>query len=144
MEKQVVHILNITQLKEKRSFQIILPENAIALTGIAVTCDLYLISKIGFPKIERQTGRLRLFSADTGESIFAANIHASFSLPAWQKFYEPSFVRQLFMISKPKFLLETNLPVTSTLIDGFYQDEAGKLLDTLDYNVRIYLRFKLI
>lgn len=140
----MIHTINIKQKREKQLFQISLPENAESITGIAVTCDQYMIFKTGFVKVERQAGTLALFSADTGEHIFSDNPRAAFAPPTWQKFDEVSFDRQLWLTNKHFAMLDTNQPVSCTLLDGFYHDEVGKLLDEVNYNVRIYLRLKLL
>ena len=143
MEKLIVHSVNIKKVNEKKTFQIVLPENAECITGIAISSDQYLISETGFDKIERQAGTVSLFAADSGESIYSDNLHTVYSLSAMEKHQQFSFDRQLWLIPKPLEFMQTNQSVHCTLIDGFYKDEVGKILASVDYTVRIYLRLKL-
>jgi hypothetical protein len=143
MEKLIIHMLTITKKKEKHSFQILLPENARAITGIAVTVDQYLIWKPGFFKMEREAGLLQLFASDTGEHIFSDNPHATFRPIEYQWFGDELAFGQLWTWKEKFELLSTWQPVTSRVIDAYYKDTAGKIMDEVNYNVRIYIRLKL-
>lgn len=142
MEKFIVHRIRITQKQEKKIFQIILPDNTHAITGIAAGCDAYLIPVEGEEDIQRPVGTLTLFVPDTGEQIYSDNLHACFAPATWQKFDEVSFDRKLWLTKVPFKMLETHQQASCTFIEGFYQDEVGDVLSTVNYTVRIYLRLK--
>lgn len=144
MEKLIIHTIQITKKQEKQLFQIVLPENTEAITGVGVTCDQFMINQIGFSKIERQAGTLQLFAADTGEHIFSDNPHTVYKPTDFQKFDQILFARQIWIYKTHFGMLNTWQRVTSTLIDGFYRDEVGTVLDSVNYKVRIYLRLKLL
>lgn len=144
MEKFIVHTLSIKERFQKKLFQILLPENAESITGIAVTCDKHFINVGGQPKIQREAGYLRLFVSDAGERFFAHTLYASFKVEKWEKVGENHIDTQQWWWRTNYEMLDTFQPVDSTLIDGYYEDRVGVLLtDNIDYTVRIYLRLKM-
>ncbi|HTF02411.1 MAG TPA: hypothetical protein VK826_00235 [Bacteroidia bacterium] len=145
MEKIIVHTIRITRSFEKNLFQILLPENAESITGIAASCDIHLVNVTGQPKIQRESGYLHLFISDTGEKMFAQILHASYRIEAWEKIGEQHLVIQQFSWKTNFEMLATCQPVQNMVIDGFYEDRVGADVeeDELSYNVRIYLRLKM-
>lgn len=144
MEKIIVHTIGITKQKEKHIFQIVLPENTEAITGIGATSDKTRVLEGGFwPKIERSTGTLQLFVADTGEHLFSDNPKAFFGPTKMQMFDEVFPIRALPSYKTKFGLLDTWQPVHTTIIDGYYKDMVGNVSENTDYNIRIYVRVKL-
>ncbi len=146
MDKIIIHHLRITQKLEKQLFQILLPENAIAITGIAVTVDKHVV-KVGFESINNMMiGMIHLKNADVGDRFFAQDVHALNEPPEYEITGESfPYTKSYFRITFPE-MLETYQPVTSTILDGFYEDTAtggdgGASYGS--YNVRIYLQLKM-
>jgi len=145
MEKIIVHKITITKSLEKILFQIRLPDNAEHITGIATSCDVHFINIYGLPKIQREAGIIRLFVSDTGEKIFAQQLHASYRIESWEKIGEYHLPIKPFSWKANFSLLNTYQPVRNTVIDGFYQDRTGNHVESESgYNVRIYLRLKMM
>ena len=145
MEKLIIHTVDVTAGMQKILFQILLPENAEAITGIAATCDRHRIHPGGAPNVEnRLAGMLHLFASDTGDKFFAQSLHGVASPPNWQTIGDRSLINGLWGWKQKFELLDTYQPTANLLIDGFYQDSGGAvILSTVKYKVRIYLRLKL-
>ena len=142
MEKLVIHKIGISKAKEKHTFQIYLPENAEAITGIFVTTDRYQITGVATNKVERSTGILQLFASDTGEHLYSDNPKNTFSVTREQATDE-IFSHKLWTYCTNMGMLDTWQPVSTTILDGFYQDFVGTLTESVTYNIRVYLRLKL-
>lgn len=145
MEKVIIHTVDVTAGKQKILFQILLPEDAEAITGIAVTCDRYEIYAGGSPKKEnRVAGILHLFMSDTGDKLFSQTLHGVALPPYWQTIGDKNLVLGLWDWKKQFEMLDTYQPTENLLIDGFYEDGVGTIvLDGVEYKVRIYLRLKM-
>ncbi len=144
MEKFIIHQLTIIQQSEKQLFQIYLPENAIAVTGIDVSCDKH-IYRVGMEAIQNAAiGFVRLFVADTGHKLFSKNLHAVSELPQQEIIGEEFTAPKLYSNMNKSEMFKTYQPVLSTIIEGFYEDlTTGVGGSYPSYKVRIYLRFKM-
>jgi hypothetical protein len=145
MEKVIIHTLSITKRFDKKLFQILLPENAQAITGIAVTVDKHFINVPPNPKIQREAGMLRLFVSDTGEKLFSQLLHASYRVEPIEGLGENYRDLQQWWWRSNYEMQDTWQRVESTVIDGYYEDRVGVLqVDNINYKVRIYLRLKML
>jgi hypothetical protein len=145
MEKIIIHTVTVSKAREKILFQILLPENAEAIIGIATSCDRYKIYADGIPNVENTlAGILRLNVSDTGDKFFSQSLHGVAAPPSWQTIGE-NFSAFGLWSWKGKFeFFDTNQKTENTIIDGFYQDSVGEIMTTdFIYNVRIYLKLKL-
>lgn len=144
MEKIIVHTIAITKLKEKHLFQISLPENSEAITGVGATSDKARVNVTGeWQKLQRSSGILQLFVADTGEHFFTDDPKA-IPTPCDVQPFDQVFPIRDVPSYKAKFdLLNTWQPVHTTIVDGYYKDLIGNVSTSTNYNIRIYLRIKL-
>lgn len=144
MERIIVHTIFISKPKEKRIFQIALPENTEAITGIGVTTDKTRIYVGGaWQKIERSAGTLQLFAADSGEHLFSDDLKAIYT-PCKMQVFDQVFPIRTLPSYKTKFgLMDTWQPVHTTIIDAYYKDLIGYVSETTNYTIRIYVRVKL-
>jgi hypothetical protein len=142
MEKTIIHNITIATKLEKSLFQIVLPENAEAIIGIAVICDLLIADE----DIQiSEAGVLRLFVADTGDKFFSESVNSISAFPKYQ-FTGNKFALDNSIVPAKKCSewMETYQPAQGTLIEGAYEDYAGvKFHGTFSYNVKIYLRVKM-
>lgn len=144
MEKIIVHSVKITKPKEKNIFQIVLPENTEAITGLASTTDKSRIMVGGkMEKVDRASGTLQLFAADTGEHLFSDNPKVVNS-PCWMQPFDMVFPIRAVPLYKTHFgLLDTWQRVQTTIIDAYYMDLIGYVIEDFNYTLRVYVRVKL-
>lgn len=144
MEKIIVHTIHISKQREKHIFQIALPENTEAITGLGSTTDATkVVSYGGWDKIERASGTLQLYAADTGEHLFSDDPRVHIDPPQNQMFDDIFPFRKLWAYKTKFGLLDTWQPVHTTIIDGYYKDFLGAITEVMNYNIRIYIRLKL-
>ncbi|CAN5729362.1 hypothetical protein BH11BAC7_BH11BAC7_21340 [soil metagenome] len=141
MEKIIIHTVTIKTKLAKKLFQVVLPENTEAITGIAILNDVHKI-----PLVEMgDVGRIRLHVADSGDKFFSQVLQAYYLTPSFQRYGLIDGFYMTMISSKNQFeFAETYQPTENTLIEGYYEDIAGaKLSDAFEYHVRIYLRLKM-
>jgi len=144
MEKLIVHTIHISKQREKQLFQIALPENTEAITGLASTSDATkVVGGGGWDKIERSSGTLQLYAADTGEHLYSDDPKVYFWPPLTQMFDDIFPFRELWSYKSKFGLLNTWQPIHTTIIDGYYKDFLGNYTEVMNYNIRIYIRLKL-
>ena len=145
MEKLIIHTVTVTQPLEKILFQILLPENAEAIVGIAATCDRHTIHIGGILYVQnRLAGIIRLNVSDRADKFFSQSLHGVNMPPSWQTIGEDFSSGGLWSWKSKFELMDTYQPTANRIIDGFYQDSVGEIIDSdFTYNVRIYLKLKL-
>jgi hypothetical protein len=142
MEQVIIHMIHITIPKEKHLFQITLPENVAAITGIGTTADRYKVNGIDSVKFERSAGTLQLFAADTSEHLFSDDPKNTYEASKIQRFDE-FFEHKVWSYKGKAGLFDTWQPIHTTILDGYYQDLIGNVTEDIDYYLRIYLRLVL-
>jgi hypothetical protein len=141
MEKIIIHTVTIKTKLAKNLFQIVLPDNTEAITGIAVLNDVH---KIPFVQMG-DVGKIRLHVADTGDKFFSQVLQAFYNTPSFQRYglIDNTFLSMISYKNHFEFE-ETYQRGENTLIEGYYEDIVGtKLSDAFEYHVRIYLRLKM-
>src|ERR1044071_5641890 len=84
MEKVIIHTLDIEVSEQKINFQILLPENLNAITGISASSNLNSVDDPTIDYVRPGIGFLHLHVADTGDELFSELVLADGRIPKWE------------------------------------------------------------
>lgn len=142
----------ITKLLQKINFQFRHPENAKSITGIMVNCNLFFDKR--FNSAGNQVGTIALSNSQKGDVFYsqAALLDQNDYRQYLERVIYPTIVkRNLSQWGKQFNWFKTNIPIKNAMMDCYYEDtiskqyvnELGEGLQTLPYEVMLYIQYDL-
>lgn len=140
MEKVIIKTFAVSPLKRTLLFDILLPENYPALTGISVSTNKYIIAELD-PGTNIPIGTLRLFMSDCGDELFSEAVFANAKEPEFSAIGSYFTTERIYNFQKQYCPFKTKINTEVTLINGFYQDDILSIAGGT-YTISIYLHFE--
>ena len=142
----------VTKMLQKINFQFRHPENAQSITGIMVKCNLFFAKR--FNGMGNQVGTMALSNSQKGDVFYsqAALLDQNDYRQYLERVVYPTIVkRNLSQWGKRFTWFKTNIPIKSAMMDCYYEDtiskeytdDMGIRLDTLPYEVILYIQYQL-
>lgn len=163
--KYLVKVLFITKPAQKIHFTVRHPENALFLTGIAVTGTNVLKRGVEGIKLPDITGVLSLAIPEQGDVFYTQEVksESGIFLDVVERRIQASFLRKDFGRSGKRYdYFDTCVRITDAAIEGYYEDAANsrgiiigpKLIEPIGiipvpapsrilYRITLYLRYQL-
>ena len=161
MDKVLIHKVLVSDSTRIILFDILLPENYPALSGISVSAFMNAPEEVpivppgagagggegagvGGGMVANSNpplGLLRLFIADTGDELFSEAVYSTSTKYPHEMIGEAFTIENVPFVDSHYYPLFTKLDTQTRIINGFYQDLI--LSDEgLSYTVLIYLHFE--
>jgi hypothetical protein len=142
----------VTKLLQKINFQFRHPENAKSIIGIMVNCNLYYDKR--FNGVGKQVGTMALSNSQKGDVFYSqvAQFDDNDYRQTLERVIYPTIVkRNLSQWGKQFTWFKTNIPIQHAMMDCYYEDtisvqyknDFGELIETLPYEVILYIQYEL-
>ncbi len=142
----------VTKLLQKINFQFRHPENTKSIIGIMVNCNLYYDKR--FNGVGKQVGTMALSNSQKGDVFYSqvAQLDDNDYRQTLERVIYPTIVkRNLSQWGKQFTWFKTNIPIQHAMMDCYYEDtisiqyknDFGELIETLPYEVILYIQYEL-
>lgn len=142
----------VTKQLQKINFQFRHPENAKSITGLLLSCNLFLEKR--FNGMGKQVGTLALSNSQKGDVFYSqvAKLDDNDYRQYLERVIYPTIVkRNLSQWGKQYTWFKTNIPIQHAMMDCYYEDtiskkyfnDLGEVLPTLPYEVILYVQYDL-